>query len=120
MVQKAVCATCIPGTNRICQRLEIVPSRVHFSGEKAVFEVGRDKIRTFVRRSVREENKDLADLQDFVIKIRKKRTPTLYLESFAMCWLSRNKTQDFGEIMNSYHFFAFLFPLLAVPLTSSW
>ena len=56
MVQKAVCATCIPGTNRICQRLEIVPSRVHFSGEKAVFEVGRDKNRNF-REAKREGGK---------------------------------------------------------------
>ena len=56
MVQKAVCATCIPGTNRICQRLEIVPSRVHFSGEKAVFEVGRDKNPNF-REAKREGGK---------------------------------------------------------------
>ena len=42
------------------------------------------------------------------------------VESFVMCRLCGNKTQDFWEIMNSCHFFTFLFPLLAVPLTSSW
>ena len=42
------------------------------------------------------------------------------VESYVMYRLNRNKAQDFWEIMNSYHFSAFLFPLLAVPLTSSW
>lgn len=42
------------------------------------------------------------------------------VESFVMYRLIRNKTQDFSKTVDSCHFFAFLFPLLAVPLTSSW
>ena len=48
--------TAILGTNLICQRLGIVPSRVHFSEEKAVFEVGRGKNPNFreMKRAVRK------------------------------------------------------------------
>ena len=51
------CATCILGTNLICQRLGIVPSRVHFSREKAVFEAGRSKNPNF--RGVKREGEKL-------------------------------------------------------------
>lgn len=41
-------------------------------------------------------------------------------ESLVMYGLIRNKAQDFWKIVDSCHFFTFLFPLLAVPRTSSW
>ena len=97
-----LCAICILGTNLICQRLRIVPSRVHFCRGKGEFEASGGKNPNF--SELKREGGKRNNIGKWRFQGMKKPLKTLYFQGFLLVYCAEGgkrghegrKTGGFG------------------------